>query len=136
MRRIHRAPADVVIGLANGVVTAGNPWPFLTPESEIAGDLVSGDAAAVADLTKFFLSNLTDFPQVFGGPAGTIWRFSTATEVGTIGPGVIATPEPASAGYTALALGSSWSSCASAVCAMQAPIRLNTLDETSPRIIL
>ncbi len=97
------APADVVIGLRNGLVNVGDPWPFSTPESLLAADLLVGDASAIADLRSFFLSNLTSFPQV-GGTGGTVYRFSTATVVGTIGPTVI-TPEPSSWALTVLVLG-------------------------------
>jgi hypothetical protein len=96
------APQDVVIGLRTGFVNVGDPWPFSTPESQLATDLLAGGASASADLRSFFLSNLTAFPQV-GGTGGTMYRFSTATVVGTIGPTVIS-PEPAAGALTAFAL--------------------------------
>src|SRR5882724_7170786 len=55
----------VVIGLRNGFVNVGGPWPFLTPEIHIAAAVLAGGANATADLRGFFLSNLTAFPQVF-----------------------------------------------------------------------
>ena len=73
----------VIIGLRNGFVNAGDPWPFSTSESTIAADLLSGDAVATADLRSFFLSNLTAFPQILGA-GGTLYRFSGASIVATI----------------------------------------------------
>ncbi len=96
------APQDVVIGLRNGFVNVGDPWPFSTPETQLAADLLAGGASATADLRSFFLSNLTAFPQVLG-TGGTMYRFSAATVAGTIGPTVI-TPEPALGALTAVAL--------------------------------
>jgi hypothetical protein len=97
------SPQAVVIGLRSGFVNAGDPWPFSTSESQIANHPTTGGSA---DVRSFFLSNLTSFPQV-GGTGGTLWRFSTATAVGTLGPTVIAAesvPEPAPGALTALAL--------------------------------
>jgi hypothetical protein len=101
------APDHVVIGLRNGLVSTGDPWPFATPESQLAADLLASDASLLYadcrtgpcnDLRSFFLSNLASFPQIEGS-GGTIYRFSTATVVGTIGPSVLVpepVPEPAS----------------------------------------
>ncbi len=93
---------DVVIGLRDGFVNVGDPWPFAFAESRVAADLLAGDSAAMADLRVFFLSDLTAFPQIFG-TGGTLYRFSSASIVGAIGPTVV-TPEPSTVALTALAL--------------------------------
>lgn len=51
------SPSNVVIALRNGFVIAGSPWPFSTPESQIATDLLGGSQAQQTDLVNFFLSN-------------------------------------------------------------------------------
>ena len=99
---IRSALDHVVIGLRNGFVKVGDPWPFAHPESVIAADLLAGDQTATNDLRTFFLSNLTAFPQMLGN-GGTLYEFSGASIVGSVGPTTI-TPEPASKVLTAAAL--------------------------------
>jgi hypothetical protein len=87
--------SNVVIGLANGVVTAGSPWPFVTPESQIAADVLGGSQAQQQDLINFFLANLSDFPQMgsAGAQVGNIWEFSNAVSIGSYSAAQL-TPEP------------------------------------------
>jgi len=88
----------IVIGLRSGVVNVGDPWPFATPESQLAADVLAGDAPAVARIRSFFNANLSAFPQIDGngkGSGGVLYRFSDASLVGSIGP-ITATPEPSS----------------------------------------
>ena len=90
-------PSDVIIGLRNDFITAGSPWPFSTPESQIAADLLGGSQAQQTDLVNFFLNNLSAFPQMGsqGGQAGTFWEFSNAVNVGSFSAtNIVATPEP------------------------------------------
>lgn len=96
------APDHVVIALRNGFVNVGDPWPFVRPESSIVADLLSQDAAAAARIRSFFLNNLTAFPQV-SGTGGTVYRFSAAEVVGTLGPSLV-TPEPAAGAMAGTAL--------------------------------
>jgi hypothetical protein len=86
--------SNVVIGLAPGFVSAGSTWPFATPESQIAADLLGGSQAQVTDLTNFFLGNLSAFPRMGsqGAQVGTFWEFSNAVNVGSLE--ATATPEP------------------------------------------
>jgi hypothetical protein len=84
--------SDVVVALRNGFITAGSPWPFSTPESQIAADLLGGSQAQQTDLTNFFLNNLSAFSQIGSQDAqnGTFWKFSNAVAVGSLST----TPEP------------------------------------------
>jgi hypothetical protein len=95
--------SNVVIALRNGFVTAGSPWPFLRPESQIAADLVGGSLAQQQDLRGFFLNHLSAFTQIGSqdAQAGTFWEFSNAVDVGSLSE---ASPEPSTMPLMALAL--------------------------------
>lgn len=88
----------VVIALRNGFVKAGDPWPFATPETQLAADILAGNAAGVTRIRTFFDSNLSAFPQIDGngnGSGGLVYRFSDASIVGSVGP-IAAAPEASS----------------------------------------
>jgi hypothetical protein len=93
------SPSDVVVALQSGVPITGEPWPFSTAESTVAGWLATSDTT---DLTNFFLANLTDFPQI-NGTTGNFGEFSTGLVVGSVSGSV--SPEPAAAALTAVGLG-------------------------------
>lgn len=97
--------SDVVIGLAPGFVTAGSPWPFLTPESQIAADVQGGSQAQQTDLVNFFLNNLSAFPQMGsqGAQVGTFWEFSNAVDVGSLS--AAEAPEPSTVSFVGVAFG-------------------------------
>jgi hypothetical protein len=69
--------SDVDIGLKNGFVTSESAWPFSTPESQIAADVLGGSQAQQTDLVNVFLSNLSDFPPMGSqdSETGTFWEF-------------------------------------------------------------
>jgi hypothetical protein len=97
--------SNVVIGLRNGFVSTGSPWPFSTPESQIAADVLGGSQAQQTDLINFFLNNLNDFTTMGSQDSqmGTFWEFSNAVNVGSLS--ATAAPEPSSVVFMAAALG-------------------------------
>lgn len=97
--------SNVVIALRNGFVTTGSPWPFSTPESQVAADLLGGSEAQQTDLVNFFLNNLSDFTQMGsqGGQVGTFWEFSNAVNVGSVS--ATASPKLSTTALMALAFG-------------------------------
>lgn len=96
--------SDVVVALQPGIAVSGNPWPFSTPESQIAADLAGGTTAEIANLQNFFLNNLTDFVQ-FNGPAGNFAEFSNGTIVGSLSAAETLAPEPSTMALIGLTIG-------------------------------
>jgi hypothetical protein len=100
------SPTDVVIALGSGEIITGATWAsfFSTPESQIAGDLLSGSPASQTDLETFFEANLADFVPL-NGVSGSVGEFSTGVVVGSFSASTAAVPEPGTLGLTGLLLG-------------------------------